>query len=206
MQLSREGIVTTAVDILDEYGLADVSMRRIASTLGVAPGALYWHVENKQELIAAMAEAIVAPVVAAPPTDLESLSGRLRQLVLSVRDGAEVVVAAIGQPDAQVRRQLTDVFTAAVRASGPATAPPQLVDAAAHGLLHLTLGAAAVEQSGTQLAAATGDAAPGDRDTARAARHTASVRLLLAGLDQSAQSERSAQSGGGAGLDYDLSS
>lgn len=203
MQLSREGIVTTAVDILDEYGLADVSMRRIASTLGVAPGALYWHVENKQELIAAMAAAIVAPVVAAPPADPEVLSGQLRELVLGVRDGAEVVVAAIGQTDAPVRRQLTDVFTTAVRASVPATTHPQLVDAAAHGLLHLTLGAAAVEQSGTQLAAATGDAAPGDSAAARAARHTASVRLLLTGL---AQSARSAQSSDGAGLDYDLSS
>ena len=59
MQLSRERITEAALGLLAEYGLADVSMRRVASTLGVAPGALYWHIANKQELIACLGEAIV---------------------------------------------------------------------------------------------------------------------------------------------------
>ena len=63
MQLSRDSITDTALGILAEFGLADVSMRRIASSLGVAPGALYWHVESKQELVAWMAEAILAPLL-----------------------------------------------------------------------------------------------------------------------------------------------
>ena len=43
MQLSPERITDAALAILAEYGLGDVSMRRVAAALGVAPGALYWH-------------------------------------------------------------------------------------------------------------------------------------------------------------------
>ena len=60
--LSRESISRQGLAILDEYGLADVTMRRVASALGVAPGALYWHISNKQELIAGIATLIIAPI------------------------------------------------------------------------------------------------------------------------------------------------
>ena len=63
MQLSRPVIARAALDILKSYGLADVSMRRVAGSLGVAPGALYWHIDSKQALIAAMADEIIAPVL-----------------------------------------------------------------------------------------------------------------------------------------------
>ena len=179
MQLSRESITRTAIDILDQYGLADVSMRRIATTLGVAPGALYWHFDNKQELIASMAAHIVAPVFTTAPTDPEALCALLRQRVLDVRDGAEVVVAAIGQPKASIRAELARAFESAVEQVAPHTASSSDTRAAASGLLHLTLGAAAVEQSETQLAQATG-AAAGTRDAV--AEHAASVRFLLRGL------------------------
>jgi len=46
VQLTREDIITTAVELLNSYGFADMTMRRIATTLGVVPGALYWHVAN----------------------------------------------------------------------------------------------------------------------------------------------------------------
>ena len=115
MQLSRERITGAALGILREYGLADVSMRRVATTLGVAPGALYWHVANKQELIATVAEAIVQPLLDGPVPDPAALSRQLRELILGVRDGAEVVVAAVGQPDSQVRDDLERRFDEAVR-------------------------------------------------------------------------------------------
>lgn len=61
MQLHRESIIEAATTLLNTYGLADVTMRRVASSLGVAPGALYWHIANKQALIAALAEDTIAP-------------------------------------------------------------------------------------------------------------------------------------------------
>lgn len=184
MQLSREAITAAALEILGTYGLADVSMRRLATTLGVAPGALYWHIENKQELIASMAAAIAAPVVENPPADPEALCAALRRAVLGVQDGAEVVVTAIGQPDAQIGGALAETFTRVVgRRAGKETSARD-VRATAHGLIHLTLGAAAVQQSGRQLAQATGaaegDAAASEQDAA--AEHAAAVRLMLRGL------------------------
>lgn len=181
MQLSRKAIVTTAIDILSQYGLADVSMRRIAGALGVAPGALYWHIENKQELIAAIADAIIAPVVSDPPKDPEALCTALWNQVLSTRDGAEIVVAAIGQPDAPVRDALTQTFASVIGKAAPEETSTSDAIAAANGLLHLTLGAASVQQSASQLASATGEHGPRPRTDA-AAEHAASVKLLLNGL------------------------
>ena len=46
----------------DLDGLAAVSIRRIAQDFGVTPMALYWHVKNKDELLAAMGDRILSAV------------------------------------------------------------------------------------------------------------------------------------------------
>lgn len=185
MHLDRAAITQEAMTILRQYGLADVSMRRVATALGVAPGALYWHIDSKQDLIAGMAEAIVGPVLEVPAgitPDPVEVSALLWQQLLGIRDGAEVVIAAVAQPDAAVHTRLIDVFERSVEGwvGGDKGASISQKRAAASGLLHLTLGAASVEQSGSQLAAATGGAASGARDAQ--AQHRLSVELLLGGL------------------------
>ena len=92
MHINRESIIDAALSLLDAYGLGDVTMRRVASSLGVAPGALYWHIANKQALIAALAEDIISPVSG---ESLEAISLNLRDLLLARRDGAEVVIAGL---------------------------------------------------------------------------------------------------------------
>lgn len=180
MQLSRERITSTALDILAQYGLADVSMRRVATALGVAPGALYWHITNKQELIASMAEAITRPLLEGPVTGPAELARSLRSAALSVRDGAEVLLAAVSQPEAEVRESLADRFVAAVEDYAGGESSISNVRAAALGLMHLTLGDAAVHQAGAQLAELT-DGPAVDEDAARSL-HDAAVEFLLAGL------------------------
>jgi AcrR family transcriptional regulator len=49
--LSRELIVAKAIQVLDEEGLAKLSMRKLASELGAAPMSLYWHVPTKDALL-----------------------------------------------------------------------------------------------------------------------------------------------------------
>lgn len=181
MQLTRERITEAALAILGDYGLADVSMRRVANSLGVAPGALYWHIANKQELIGFMAEAIVQPLVDGAVPDPARLSSELREALLSVRDGAEVVVAAVSQPDSLVRQSLETRFSASVRAVLADADEQENVRVAARGLLHLTLGDAAVQQSAAQLAQATGAAPRTDGST----EHAAAVGFLLDGLKRS---------------------
>lgn len=185
MQLSRETITAAAFNILGEYGLGDVSMRRVATALGVAPGALYWHIENKQDLIASLAAEIVRPLStgtdATDAPDVATLAAALRTQVLSVRDGAEVVLAALSQPDAPVREELIAVFVAQVRAEWGDAASASVARAAAANLVYMTLGAAMVYQAGAQLAALTGE--PPAVSAADAAReHAEGVALLLAGL------------------------
>jgi TetR/AcrR family transcriptional regulator, tetracycline repressor protein len=57
--VTREAVVDAALALLAEGGLEAVSFRRIAARLGVAGPTLYWHVENKRQLMDLMAEELV---------------------------------------------------------------------------------------------------------------------------------------------------
>jgi AcrR family transcriptional regulator len=57
--LSRERIVATAVAIADADGLAELSMRRIATALDVATMSLYRHVQSRDDLLLAMIDAAI---------------------------------------------------------------------------------------------------------------------------------------------------
>jgi AcrR family transcriptional regulator len=57
--LTRRAIVDRALELGDAEGLEAVSLRRLATELGVTPMALYRHLKDKQDLINAMYEAIV---------------------------------------------------------------------------------------------------------------------------------------------------
>src|SRR5204862_3501341 len=54
--LSRESIVEVARDLLIEEGLAGVSLRRVATSLGVTAPALYAHVTDKRDLLQSIAD------------------------------------------------------------------------------------------------------------------------------------------------------
>ncbi|MFJ8040252.1 TetR/AcrR family transcriptional regulator [Kitasatospora sp. NPDC096147] len=49
--LTREQIVRTAVELLDEEGLEGLNMRALGSRLKSAATAVYWHVKNKDDLL-----------------------------------------------------------------------------------------------------------------------------------------------------------
>jgi AcrR family transcriptional regulator len=48
--LSRERIVTTAVELLDAQGIEGLTMRRLADRLGSGVMSLYWHVDRKEDV------------------------------------------------------------------------------------------------------------------------------------------------------------
>ncbi len=58
--LSREKIVTAAVEVADEAGLAAMTMKRVAEQLGAGVMSLYRHVADKDELIESMVEQVSA--------------------------------------------------------------------------------------------------------------------------------------------------
>ncbi len=49
--LSRERIVATAVELLDAQGTDGLTMRRLADRLGSGVMSLYWHVDNKEDVL-----------------------------------------------------------------------------------------------------------------------------------------------------------
>jgi len=57
--VSRESVVDAALGLLAEGGLDAVSFRRIAKVLGISGPTLYWHVENKRQLMDLMADELL---------------------------------------------------------------------------------------------------------------------------------------------------
>ncbi|WP_330184741.1 TetR family transcriptional regulator [Nocardia sp. NBC_01503] len=55
-RLSRDAVIEAALDLAYRRGIDGLSFRRLADALDVSPMALYWHVENKDELLNAMGD------------------------------------------------------------------------------------------------------------------------------------------------------
>ncbi|MFF5114441.1 TetR/AcrR family transcriptional regulator C-terminal domain-containing protein [Streptosporangium sp. NPDC000509] len=108
--LTRQTVIDTALRLLDEVGLDGLTVRRLASELGVQSPALYWHLRNKQELFDGMADAIVLAAGMGPPRDDESWQDWLarrarayRDSLLAHRDGARLVSNAANLSPETVR-------------------------------------------------------------------------------------------------------
>jgi len=154
VQLHKRDVVDAATKLLDAYGIADLTMRRLARELTVSPGALYWHFANKQELLGAVTDRILESVDDEPGDwrdRIAGICGRLRNALLSHTDGAELVSAsfASGQSDA-MGRILTRLTESAIDA-GVDHAHAEL---AARTILYYVLGFTADEQSRLQWDAA----------------------------------------------------
>jgi AcrR family transcriptional regulator len=96
--LSKAAIVQAALDLLDETGMDGLTVRALASRLGVQAPALYWHVRNKQALLDEMATEIwrrIGDVMAGLPGDLPwrevmaTYAVTVRRELLGHRDGAK---------------------------------------------------------------------------------------------------------------------
>lgn len=121
--MNRETVVTEALDLLDEVGLETVSTRRLAKRLGVEQPSLYYHFKTKKDLLAAMAEAAMAPHADAPlpsPEDdwrewfLEN-SRSFRHTLLMRRDGARLHAGSAPTGDLdRIRRKMAFLVTSGV--------------------------------------------------------------------------------------------
>jgi AcrR family transcriptional regulator len=66
--LTRERVLSAAVSLADEHGLASLSMRRLGDVLGVEAMSLYNHVTNKDRLLDGMVDLVFAEITL-PPGD-----------------------------------------------------------------------------------------------------------------------------------------
>ena len=60
--LSREQIVSAAIELLDAKGLSGLSMRRLGTKLGSGATSVYWYVANKDELLELAVDEVMGEV------------------------------------------------------------------------------------------------------------------------------------------------
>ena len=111
MQINREMILDTAIGILREYGLTDLTMRRLARALDVAPGALYWYFPSKQALLGGVADVMMEEVLPADGAAPQEYAQSFFDALTSLRDGAEITLAALSADTLNrgIRQEFLDV-------------------------------------------------------------------------------------------------
>ncbi len=98
-RLSRERVLVAAMAQADAGGLDELTMRKLAEMLGVAPMALYRHVANKDDLVDAMIDAVFAEI---PLPLADGNWGRaMRERAISVRDALTRHRWAIGRMESR---------------------------------------------------------------------------------------------------------
>jgi AcrR family transcriptional regulator len=86
--LSRERIVEAAIELLDTAGEGGLTFRALAERLTTGPGAIYWHVTGKDELLSAATDAVVADTTTADTADTTPQEA-IRTLALGVFDAID---------------------------------------------------------------------------------------------------------------------
>lgn len=149
-RLSREEVARAALHILDELGLPDLTMRRLAADLDVRPGALYWYFPDKQTLLADLADRIVAqgePTEAAGGWEdqLRRVALALRHALLAYRDSAEIVSSSLA-----LGLGRNPAFSRLCGALASGQFDAEMIQRAAAVMLHFILGHVSLEQQRTQ--------------------------------------------------------
>lgn len=97
-KLDREKVIRTALALLNEVGVDALTTRKLAERLQVQQPALYWHFQNKEALLSALAETMLADShTHAMPKEGENWQEFLvnnarsfRLALLAYRDGARI--------------------------------------------------------------------------------------------------------------------
>lgn len=185
--MHKRDVVEAAAAILDQYGIADLTMRRLARELGITPGALYWHFSSKQELLGAVADHVLRAASTVSGVDaggwrqrVHLVCSRMRDALLSHTDGAELVSASFAAGQSRGVAQILLLLADAATDAGFAAEQAEL---AARAIVYYVLGATADEQSRMQLDAAGSVPDPGSG-------FDFGLRLLIDGLASQSTPDR----------------
>jgi TetR/AcrR family tetracycline transcriptional repressor len=211
-QLTRERVVAEALAVIAHDGAQALTMRRLAARLGVVPGALYRHVNNKQQLQDLVLDNVLAEVDLRldPAMDwtnqLKVLARRLRQVledhpgvaeILKTRDPlgphslalaeallAPLVAAGFGDHQAGLAFFVLVDYTIGFAVGSPASVNEQRVrDPATRAQLHRFLRALPPDRFPALVA--LGEHVWADN---RDQRFTAGLQVLVSGLEHTRNS------------------
>ncbi|WP_405539437.1 TetR family transcriptional regulator [Streptomyces sp. NBC_00075] len=82
--LSGAQVLDAALALIDREGMDALSMRKLADSLGVYPATIYWHVGNKNQLIAKVCQRVFDSIELAEVGDVP-WTAWIRQLATSAR-------------------------------------------------------------------------------------------------------------------------
>lgn len=86
--LTKEAIIDAAVALLDSSGESGLTFRALSEALATGPGAIYWHIDNKDDLLTAACDAIVARTLQASASGAAP-NDAIRALALGLFDAME---------------------------------------------------------------------------------------------------------------------
>ena len=97
--LSKERIVEAAIEILDADGESALTFRALTARLATGAGAIYWHVANKNDLLAATTDDVIARVMT------EVASAEPREAIRALASGVFDAIDAHPWVGAQLSRE-----------------------------------------------------------------------------------------------------
>lgn len=98
--VSPQTILTQALDILDAGGLPALTMRTLATRVGINPMTIYYHFKDRDGLIKALAERVYADIAAPQTGDAHKrIHGLLKAYYAKVVLYPAITLAIFAKPD-----------------------------------------------------------------------------------------------------------
>jgi AcrR family transcriptional regulator len=101
MQLTRERIIATAVELIEREGVGALSMRRIAAQLGSGVMSLYNHIPGREALLDGVAEQVMSGIDFTPAPDAsweDELRGQARAFRQMGRTYPRCTMVVVSRP------------------------------------------------------------------------------------------------------------
>jgi len=86
--LSRDRIIEASIALLDSSGESGLTFRALSERLATGPGAIYWHIDSKSDLLTAACDAIIARTMNVP-LDSATPNAAIRALALGMFDAID---------------------------------------------------------------------------------------------------------------------
>jgi AcrR family transcriptional regulator len=149
--LSKERIVEAAIAILDADGEGALTFRALAARLATGSGAIYWHVANKNDLLAATTNDVIARVM----TNVRR-GAKPRQAIRAIALGLFDVIDAHPWVGAQLSREpwqsaMVQIFESVGEQLQALRVPGRALFNAASALVNYVLGVAGQNAANARL-------------------------------------------------------